>query len=56
MEENASEESQAEKWDVSDAGRWWMEDIQDIYSFCERWLQCQITDGALLITKHTGLD
>ena len=27
-----------------------------IRSFCERWLQCQITDSPLLITKHTGLD
>lgn len=25
-----------------------------IPSFCERWLQCQITDSPLLITRHTG--
>lgn len=50
---NASERPQERvwrgKWDVSDEERWW---VGVTHSFCERWLQCQITAGPLLITKH----
>lgn len=57
--ENTSERSRArvgaEEWDVSGASLAMM-NRRYIRSFCERWLQCQITDSPLLITKHTGLD